>query len=166
MLALDPNQELSLGWMRRFQKLNESDICGPGRRSDNKSEGQFVPSWIWLVPHSSSSLPASTSPNDLAIVASSTPDSNGHTPVDDAEVANSMRVHWAKCQAQAERYEEEVVLTIEEMCRTLRYFEWKKAQWLSLRSEQAESDTPPLVDIQCGLNTYASLGVEGVLPRG
>ena len=82
-----------------------------------------MPSWIWLVPHSSSSLPASTSPNDLAIAASSTPDSNRNTPVDDAEVANSMHVHWAKCQAQAEQYEEEVVLTIEEMGRMLRYFE-------------------------------------------
>ena len=39
MLALDPDQELSLGWMQRFRKLNDTDICGPGRGLDDKLEG-------------------------------------------------------------------------------------------------------------------------------
>ena len=57
------------------------------------------------------------------------------TTVDEAELADSMRVHWAKCQARVECYEEEVALTIEEMGRTLNYFKWKQSWWLSLASE-------------------------------
>jgi len=141
MLALDPDQKLGPGWMQRLQKLNESDIRGPGREPDDKSEGRFIPSWIWLVPHSSP--PAPTPPTNLTIGIDPTPNSkNGVATASDVgasanntEAADSMRVHWAKCQARAERYEEEVVLTIEEMGRTLCYFEWKESQWLSLRSE-------------------------------
>lgn len=159
MLALDPDQELSPRWMQRFQKLNQTDIRGPGRGPDDRSEGRFVPSWIWLVPNSSSS----PSQGDPAVTASSTsnPDngttvtSHGNSTTNDAEVADSMRVHWAKCQARAERYEEEVALIVEEMGRTLRYFEWKKSWWLSLRSERAESNTPPPADVQRGLDAYA-----------
>ena len=66
-----------------------------------------------------------------------------------------MRVHWAKCQARADRYEEEVVLTVEEMGRTLRYFEWKKAQWLSLQPHRKLSVTPPPIKVQRGLDAYA-----------
>ena len=111
-----------------------------------------MPSWIWLVPHPSSH-PIPTSPDDLAAATSST--SNGNTTANDAAVANSMHVHWAKCQARAERYEEEIALTIEEMGRTLHYFEFKKTWWLSLRSERAESNTPPPADVQRGLHAYA-----------
>ena len=73
----------------------------------------------------------------------------------DAAVADSIHVHWAKCQARAERYEKEVALTIKEMGRTLHYFEWKKAWWLPLRFERVESNTPPLADVQHGLHAYA-----------
>ena len=55
----------------------------------------------------------------------------------------TMCTHWAKCQARAERYEEEVALIIKEMGRTLHYFEWKKSWWLFLQSEQAQSNTLP-----------------------
>jgi len=66
-----------------------------------------------------------------------------------------MRVHWAKCQARADRYEEEVALTVEEMGRTLRYFEWKKSMWLSLRSDREQSANPPPIEVQRGLCAYA-----------
>jgi hypothetical protein len=75
--------------------------------------------------------------------------------VDDPEVDNSMRAHWAKCQARADRYEEEAKLTVEEMGRTLRYFEWKKKQWASLRSERERTTTPPPLDVQQGLYAYS-----------
>ena len=115
MLALDPSQQLSPGWMHRFRTLGEGDVRGPGRESDDKSEGMFHPSWIWLVSRSTTAIPNEpfTTTNiiqdsDIA-TASSTP------TVDDPEVAESMRTHWAKCQARADRYEEEVALTVEEM---------------------------------------------------
>ena len=109
MLAPDLDQELSLRWMQQFWKLNETNICGPGCGLDDKSEGQFVPSWIWLVPHPSPS-PTPTSLNNLTMAASSTPNldnrtmitCNGNTTASDVEVTNSMHICWAKCQAWAE----------------------------------------------------------------
>ena len=71
----------------------------------------------------------------------------------DSDVVNEdfERVQWAKCQARAERYEEEVQLTVEEMGRTLRYFEWKRDWWLSL--VPTKSNSPP--DVLRGLRAYA-----------
>jgi len=40
-----------------------------------------------------------------------------------------------RAQARAERYEEEVKLTVEEMGRTLQYFKWKGSWWQSISSE-------------------------------
>lgn len=153
MLALDPDQSLKPGWMRRFQKLNDSDIRGPGPEDDNTSEGRFVSSWIWLVPRLNN-------PNPPAATSSDNPDttatvSDEPTSANDASLTEFMRAHWAKCQARAERYEEEVTLTVEEMGRTLRYFEWKRSWWLSLLSERAQSDSPPPADVQRGLQAYA-----------
>lgn len=71
------------------------------------------------------------------------------------EVSDSMRAHWAKCQARADRYDEEVTLTIEEMGRTLLYLEWKQQRWISLAFERLESESPPPPDVQRGLNAYA-----------
>ena len=161
MLALDVDQNFSPGWMQRFKKLNESDIRGPGCETGDKSEGQFIPSWIWLVPRLNPPVP--TLPRDPTTTISSTIDpssgsittSNENTTTDDIEAADSMRVHWAKCQARAERYEEEVALTVEEMGRTLCYFEWKKSWWLSLQNERANSSIPPPADVQRGLHAYA-----------
>ncbi|KAF9781860.1 hypothetical protein BJ322DRAFT_1010483, partial [Thelephora terrestris] len=136
MLALDPDQQYSPGWMERYQKLDGKDICGPGREESDTSEGKFTPSWIWLVPRLSHPPPASTAASDL-------------------ELTDSMRAHWAKCQARAERYEEEVLLTVEEMGRTLSYFEWKRSWWLSLQSEREMSDSPPPASVQRGLRAYA-----------
>lgn len=163
MLALDPGEKLCPGWKRRFQKLNDSDIRGPGRATGD-SEGQFVPSWIWLVPRLTPPTPATASSKDLATTThtSPLPDDEATTTAaaeqvaaNDAELANSMRVHWAKCQARAERYEEEVALTVEEMGRTLSYFEWKRSWWLTLGSEREKSDTPTSAGVQRGLNAYA-----------
>jgi hypothetical protein len=71
----------------------------------------------------------------------------------DAESQDFDRVQWAKCQARAERYEEEVQLTVKEMGRTLRYFEWKRDWWLSLRPETGKRNYSP--GVQGGLRAYA-----------
>ena len=131
MQALDHSERLNPRWARRFKELEDADIRGPGRESYEKSEGKFQPSRIWLVPH----LP---SPGSAEL-----------------EVDDAMRGHWAKCQAQAERYEEEVMLTVEEMGRTLQYFEWKKLQWLSLQSDREKSANPPSIWVSQGLRAYA-----------
>jgi hypothetical protein len=76
------------------------------------------------------------------------------TVTSEADSQEFDRVHWAKCQARAERYEEEVQLTIEEMGRTLQYFEWKRDWWLSLFPQLNNSNNSP--DVQDGLRAYAS----------
>ena len=70
-----------------------------------------------------------------------------------------------KCQARAERYEEEVQLTVEEMGRTLRYFEWKRDWWSSFVSggsnvsgefdTSSKSNAPLSAGVQDGLCAYA-----------
>jgi len=163
MLALDPDEKFRPGWTRRFLKLNDADVRGPGRKRDDKSEGQFVLPWIWLVPRlSDPPIPPTTAQdqpvttaNSSAVSGSETMTPDEPTVANNAEVADSMRVHWAKCQARAERYEEEVLLTVEEMGRTLNYFRWKQSWWLSLGSERAKSDHPPPEDVQRGLSAYA-----------
>lgn len=162
MLSLDPSQQLSPGWVQHFRVLEDADIRGPGRETYETSEGTFQPSWIWLLPRSTGPAPNDSPPSNEPITATSTiPGTNSNvigpvsTIIDDPEAADSMRVHWAKCQARAERYEEEVALTVEEMGRTLRYFEWKKTWWASLQLEREKSATPPPLDIQQGLCAYA-----------
>ena len=132
---LDLNSEITQ-WSSRFLELDDTDICGPGREGDatsRPSEGHTIPSWIWLVlkPPVSLSIPRpdaevnnSTDPNkpDLSSRAAS-----------GEEVAVSIRAHWARCQARAERHEEEVQLTVEEMRRTLEFFKWKSRWWLTLQ---------------------------------
>ena len=66
---------------------------------------------------------------------------------------------------RAERYEEEVELTVEEMGRTLRYFEWKRDWWLAFVSDgsnasgkcdaSGKSNAPLSVEVQDGLHAYA-----------
>ena len=161
MLALDPREKFAPGWTQRFRKLNESDIRGPGREREDKSEGQFALTWIWLVPRLSHPPPPVAPAQDTPAAALSSPTPGGETttpgeptPANEAELADSMRVHWAKCQARADRYEEEVALTIEEMGRTLNYLKWKQSWWLSLEFERAKSETPPPAAVQRGLSAY------------
>ena len=163
MLALDSGEKFRPGWMKRFQKLNEGDIRGPGREIRDTSEGRYIPSWIWLVPLSNFPPPTTTvtnapmttnDPSSLSGVEAATT-SGEPAPANEAEIADSMRVHWAKCQARAERYEEEVALSLEEMGRTLHYFKWKQSWWLSLESKRANSDSPPSPDVRRGLRAYA-----------
>ena len=73
--------------------------------------------------------------------------------MDSTESQEFERVQWAKCQARAERYEEEVQLTVEEMGRTLRHFEWKRDWWLAFVSAKSNASFP--ADIQAGLRAYA-----------
>ena len=157
MMALDPSQQFSPGWIHRFRELADADVRGPGRETDDKSEGRFQPSWIWMVPRQPSGVTDSGLPPSESSIASSDDGTSDpvSTPEEDLEVANSMRVHWAKCQARAERYEEEVALTVEEMGRTLRYFEWKRSHWLSLQRPRKLSPTPPPIEVQQGLDAYA-----------
>lgn len=155
MLALGSSQQFGPGWTQRFRELEDTDVRGPGRESGDKSEGKFQLSWIWLLPHQAGIFPSNEPTTQTPV-----PDGSATNPIasaaEDLEVVDSMRVHWAKCQARADRYEEEVTLTVEEMGRTLRYFNWKKSDWLSLQSSRMRTATPPSVEVQRGLRAYSS----------
>jgi hypothetical protein len=40
-----------------------------------------------------------------------------------------MRVEWAKTKARADRWQEEILLTVEEMRRTIHYLDWQSKWW-------------------------------------
>ena len=104
MMALDPSQRFSPSWMQRFQELADADVRGPGRETNDKSEGRFQPSWIWLVPRQSGGVPTSAPPLNEPATPSTDSDTLDlvSTAEEDLEVVDSMRVHWAKCQAQVD----------------------------------------------------------------
>ena len=154
MLALDPSQCLSPRWKDHFQELRDADVRGPGRDPDDKSEGTFQPSWIWLIPQLANCAPDSNL-SSAELRQSELPTTTGTGPESEKSVTDAMLTHWAKCQARAERYEEEVLLTVEEMGRTLQYFEWKKLWWISLQFDRAKSSNPPPNEVQQGLCAYA-----------
>jgi hypothetical protein len=151
LIELDPTGKITR-WTSRFLELNDTDIRGPGRSEDDPSEGRTVPSWIWLIDKPSQSAHDShpdTDANDPKELDLSKRAATGE------EVAVSIRAHWARCQARAERYREEVQLTVEEMRRTLEFFKWKSRWWLELHSARADSATPPDPQIYHGLRAYA-----------
>lgn len=156
LVVLDPNGTIT-PWTSRFLELNEADIRGPGRDDDETSEGRIVPSWIW----SFHKTPRPTEPPSDNETSPATIPSKSDVPdlseraASGEEVAVSIRAHWARCQARAERYEEEVQLTLEEMRRTLEYFRWKSRWWLTLQDVRAKSKTPPDPQVEHGLRAYA-----------
>ena len=112
-----------------------------------------MPSWIWQVSEPSP-LPGVSRP-DAGV---DNPDELdlSHRTASGKEVAVSIRAHWARCQARAERHEEEAELTMEEMRRTLEFFKWKSHWWLVIQNERGISAAPPDPQIQHGLRAYAN----------
>ena len=118
MQALDPSEQLNPGWTKCFQPLEDVDIRGPSCKSYEKSEGGFQPSWIWLIPRLANDTVDgnSTQKESLDSLANDTMDGNSAQKesseslstanpdpgLEELQVAESMRVHWEKCQAQAD----------------------------------------------------------------
>ncbi|KIM75537.1 hypothetical protein PILCRDRAFT_78724, partial [Piloderma croceum F 1598] len=89
-------------------------------------ESQRRPSWIWF----------STSNSDN---------------MQDPTMRAALRVEWAKCQARADRWNEEVVLLNEEMRRVIEYCGWK-ASWWKQQASQRGDVSPELAE---GLLAFA-----------
>lgn len=153
LVILDPNGTIT-PWTSRFLELTNADIRGPGREDDEASEGRIVPSWIWSVHETPQPLEKSNTNPTTTVSNSNIPDLSQRAASGE-EVAVSIRAHWARCQARAERYEEEVQLTLEEMRRTLEFFRWKSRRWLTLGDARAKSNTPPDPQVEHGLRAYA-----------
>ena len=156
LVALDPEDKI-IKWTTRFFELNDADIRGPGRELDEPSDGHTVSSWIWLIPKTSQPLGSSFPTNAPTDADTNTPNEQdlSQRAASGEEVAISIRAHWARCQARAERHEEEVELTLEEMRRTIEFFKWKSRWWLTLKDARAKSEAPPDPQVQHGLSAYA-----------
>ncbi|KAF8432398.1 hypothetical protein L210DRAFT_3413666 [Boletus edulis BED1] len=60
-----------------------------------------------------------------------------------ANTALDIRIEWCKARARANRWAEEVELLLEEMRRTIAFFEWEAARWNTQAAEFSCND--PLV---------------------
>jgi hypothetical protein len=125
-------------WSDKYQELHRRDICGPnpadditdlamsGRkhkgRATDLGQGTYHQSWIWLV-----ALSGSDKPNE------------------------SLRLHWCKTAANADRWNEELQLVQEEMRRVLAYFTWHAAWW----SEQIGRRLDAALPLQEALDAHA-----------
>ena len=89
------------------------------------SNSQYVPSWIWLVPHVSESS--------------------------EEEFNESMRVEWAKARACKMRWKEELLLVQEEMRRVIEYMKWREGWWREHCSLRTDIDDT----ISSGISGYA-----------
>jgi len=129
LLALDPNG----AWKDKFQKLNATDIRGPGRQEDDpvrRTNNRYEISWIWLVTR------------DLA---------REDEEEEEEEFDESMRAEWAKMRARRDRWEEEYQLVPEEMRRTVAYLEWRSDWWKAQADRRIVQDIP----LAQGIRAYA-----------
>ena len=157
------------GWRSFLQELKKEDIRGPGREMYETSESRFIPSWIWRVraPPNPPDLPGppDTLPLSPTISTDQSTSLPPHlppdtTPMDDVEVSQEevesyMMVDWAKAHERANRFEEEVELSAEEMRRTLAFFSWKSAEWKQRSRLDGFADKGLPGDIAEGLKAYA-----------
>ncbi|EIN05219.1 hypothetical protein PUNSTDRAFT_75000 [Punctularia strigosozonata HHB-11173 SS5] len=124
-------------WTSYLLPLRDEDISGPGKDEEEEVEyrtkqKEYIKSWIWLT----------TVPGKRVVSAEE---------ISDTELNEQVRAQWAKTDARAARWEEEVILLVEEMRRTLVWLEWR-AGWWEARSKER---TNVAVDLQRGLIAYA-----------
>jgi hypothetical protein len=131
------NMDPGGSWSTRLHVLRPEDIRGPGREDFDKhdrrpevSERRREQSWIWLVPRTE------TAP-DIGVM--------------EEHLDANLRVEWAKSRARAGRWTEEVDLDVEEMRRTLTFFEWK-ARWWRKRTHLRLTESG---DLRNGIAAYA-----------
>jgi len=126
LFVLDPDGS----WQDRLKKLNDNDIRGPGKDDAGSGNGRFEPSWIWLVPR----LP-------------SAPDMGESEDL----LNKSLQVEWARVQARKQRWEEEVLLTEEEMRRVVKFHEWKAEWWRGQAGRRSDTSA----SVIHGVTAYA-----------
>ncbi|KAA1479985.1 hypothetical protein DENSPDRAFT_789779, partial [Dentipellis sp. KUC8613] len=143
--ALDPDPQAN--WRTRLLPMQYKDMVDPsgddedkaevkgkkGKRQAALGEGRREVPWIWCVPQS---LTGSI-PNQDVMSAE--------------EIHESMRATYAKSRARVRRWNEEVLLLLEEMRRSVAFLQWKASLWFSRAN--GRSSAPP--DIQSGIHAYA-----------
>lgn len=64
-----------------------------------------------------------------------------------------MRVEWAKTRARADRWKEEVKLTVEEMRRIIQYLDWRAQNWRRQADHEVRTNISDA--LKSGLHGYA-----------
>ena len=123
--VLDPNG----AWSLRLKVLNDKDIRGPGKDPDDPTQNsRYEPSWIWL---------SCNSPSESEVI--------------EEDFNDSMHVEWAKAQAWAARWNEELLIVQEEMRRVLMFLTWKSSWWIG----EANKRVPAASGLRDGVSAYA-----------
>ena len=166
LLALDPEGEGD--WTSHLQPLNISKDLHLLRREDNdgldeekqqgkgsrfwgckQGENQQELSWIWRAQHAGGRLSQVTSIDEVN--ESKSCFSSCFHPDIYTLLWLAMQVEWAKTKAHADCWDEEFVLTVEEMRRMIEFFDWKARWWIN----HASLHTGISVALQSGLHGYA-----------
>ncbi|KAI0037791.1 hypothetical protein FA95DRAFT_1585548 [Auriscalpium vulgare] len=129
LVILDPNGN----WKDVLRELEDAHIRSPRPESDKPGKSKFEVPWIWTV----------LKPDKRDMVRD-----EGAT---EEEILDSFRVDWAHARARWKRWDEEIALLLEEMCRAIRDLEHRAAVWQSKAT--ARSDAPD--DIRSGLQAFA-----------
>jgi hypothetical protein len=124
-------------WLDDYRRLEKKDIRGPNPGGDgedleahggshprtrDRGRGQYEDSWIW------------------------------RTIMVEDEPVDQVRVQWAKAKANQDRWDEEFLLVLEEMRRTIASFEWQ-IRWWKTQQNRRELDSTP--NLHQALTAYA-----------
>ncbi|GBE89394.1 hypothetical protein SCP_1600550 [Sparassis crispa] len=151
LLVLDPDGE----WKTRFQEFKDGDNRGPAREENERSEGHYEPSWIWLIARRTSRDRTTSAPQDFASTQEPADVAQDSTSMEDSTAPEDnndhLHVEWAKTVTRADRWEEEWKTLVDEMHRSLESLT-KKAMWWMAQGPRCEGRT----DIVAGCCAYAA----------
>ncbi|KAJ2919067.1 hypothetical protein MD484_g1365, partial [Candolleomyces efflorescens] len=114
---------------QEFLPLQDQDIRSMTEGEPGQGETRRTLSWIWRRVNAADATEQETQ----------------------AAITETIRVEWGKSRARAQRYQEEIKLVEEEMNRTLRFFDWKAADW----HNKAARPGPIAPEYAEGLKAYA-----------
>ena len=152
--------DLNGDWRVNLRPLLDEDLKGPsgfspeesvGRMGRMAGEGYRVLSWIWKVQagsmaHGSSSVDGEM---DGDVNKCEFRECWRHS-FSLSQVGADLKVEYAKSKTRVDRWEEEILLVAEEMCRTVDYLRWKAKWWLTMAEQQCVEG-----DLKIGLRAYA-----------
>ncbi|KAG1897298.1 uncharacterized protein F5891DRAFT_1129937 [Suillus fuscotomentosus] len=105
------------GWQSSLCPLSRQDIRSMSDILWGESKGRRKLSWIWNMRGA------------------------GGSKKDDNGALEDMRIEWCKARACTMRWEEEVALLREEMCRIGAFLRWEARRWDERRNEVVPTDT-------------------------